>query len=67
MHICSRLWDAGVEWGNVQEHVVSLSLLQRALEMPPFLGLGKSGDKELFLVKISTAILKTSQAWSFAD
>lgn len=42
-------------------------LLQRALETPPFLGLDKSGDKELFLVEFSTAVLKTSQAWSFAD
>lgn len=32
-----------------------------------FLGLDKSGDKQLFLVKFSTAILKASQPWPFAD
>lgn len=36
-------------------------------QTPLFLGLDKSGDRELFLVKFSTATLKTSQAWSFAD
>lgn len=52
MSIFSRLWDVGVEWGNVQEHVVSFSLLQRALETPLFLGLDKSGDREQFLGEI---------------
>lgn len=40
---------------------------ERALETPPLFGLDESGNKELFLVKFSAAILKTSQAWSFAD
>lgn len=32
-----------------------------------FLGLDKFGDKQLFLVKFSTTILKAPQPWPFAE